>query len=167
MKHAFYWREAHKHHCKNRGEASIYTQVCSQLWAKVDSCSCKSNIPASRERPGYSTEVALWWGMPTVPIANTSFDIECEYILPYSVLTASWLQWLKKIWYVYNQSLIFMDNKIFSLFQDVYAFSSYMYNRPQISIIHGYESALSKKVAIINNHTIKYTKSFLTGNNFE
>lgn len=56
--------------------------------------------------------------------------------------------------------------KIFSLFQDVYAFSSYMYNRLQISIKHGYESALSKKVAI-NNHTIKYTKSFLTGNNFE
>ena len=35
-----------------------------------------------------------------------------------------------------------------------------------VSNMHGYESALSKKVAI-NNHTIKYTKSFLTGNNFE
>ena len=60
-----------------------------------------------------------------------------------------------------------MDDKIFSLFQDVYAFSSYMYNRLQISIKHGYESALSKKVAINNHYTIKSTKSFLTGNEEE
>ena len=37
--------------------------------------------------------------------------------------------------------------------QDVYAFSSYMDNRLQRSIKYGYESALSKKVAIYINHT--------------
>ena len=53
---------------------------------------------------------------------------------------------------LYNSWIIISDIIFFSI-QDVYAFSSFMDNRLQRSIKYGYESVLSKKVAIYINHT--------------